>query len=326
MGPIVPSSMLEAKALAAVVDRIDGIQAQVDRMAAYIGSYATAASVLITILAVIITVALGLSAYFGFAVTRNNRLGRALRTSIDELDRKRQELEAIYDDRIAQLETQIGNYHDGLMSEVVARSGLMRELVAGELSYRRSDYHAALDHFGRVHELEPSNAEATYYLGRTLTNLDKLDEAITVFERLLATEPGDVRAMRGLALALRFRNADRARDVASAALALASIPADVRHDLHNEFALLLRDYGEHEKALLQHQAALVVRPGDTATEYFIGVAELLCGRLERGKARLKIARERARIELEDRALRPLWAAVIAWSAAFVQEDAGEADR
>jgi tetratricopeptide (TPR) repeat protein len=302
------------------------MQGQIDGLVSYVGSYASAASVLITILSVIIAVALGLSAYFGFAVTRNNRLARALRTSINDLDQKRQELEAAYSSRIDELEARIGSYHEGLMSEVVARSGLMRELVAGELCYRRSDYRAALEHFSRVNELEPSNTEAAYYLGRTLTNLDKLDEAVAVFERLLGFQPNDARTMRGLALALRFSNADRALEVANSALALTSVPAGVRHDLHNELALLLRDSGKHEDALRHHLSALVVRPGDTATEYFIGVAELLCGRTERGKRRLIIARERAKIELEDRTLRPLWATVIAWSAAFLQDDTLEANQ
>ena len=110
--------------LVVVAHRVDDMQTQVDRMAAYIGSYATAASVLVTILAVLITVALGLSAYFAFAVTRNNRLAKSLRSSITELERKREELEASYNARIAELETRIGGFREGLLAEVVARSGL----------------------------------------------------------------------------------------------------------------------------------------------------------------------------------------------------------
>ncbi len=306
--------------LAAATQHIDAMQAQVDRLAAYIGSYATAASVLITILALIITIALAVSTYFAFAVSRNNRLAKALTSSIDDLDNKRRELEVAFNIRIEQLEKRIGSYHQGLMGEVIARSGLMRELIAGELCYRRSDYIGALDHFSRVHGIEPENVDAAYFLGRTLTNLNKLDDAISVYDELLLSDPQNVKASRGLALALRFKDPKRARRVALSALAHSNIPPEIAHDINNEYALILRDSDEYQAALRHHVTALSFKPGDTATEYFIGIAEMLCQRTDRGRSRLMSARERARIELDDRTLRPLWAAVIGWSAAFVEGD------
>jgi tetratricopeptide (TPR) repeat protein len=314
--PLVPTVPLN--------DRLQMMQGELDRMFAYLQTYANAASALLAVLAILIGIALVVASYFMFSANRNSRVARALRDEVAEMGHRRTELQRIFEDKVAQLETRLTSYENELRQEIVARSGMMRDLVAGELCYRQSDYGGAVEHYGSVREREPTNEEASYYLGRALTNLNRIDDAVRLLEEQINANPNNARAQRGLALALRFRNPRRAREVAHAALRMPSVPSGVAHDLHNEYALLLRDNGQFEEGLEQHMAALALKPADTVTEYFVAVAEMLCNRIPRGRSRFLSVRERARIELEDRKIRPLWAGVILWSAAFAsgeEEDA-----
>jgi len=92
---------------------------------------------------------------------RNSRVAKALRDEVAEMGHRRTELQGIFEDKVAQLETRLTSYEDELRQEIVARSGMMRDLVAGELCYRQSDYGGAVEHYSSVREREPTNEEAS---------------------------------------------------------------------------------------------------------------------------------------------------------------------
>lgn len=68
----------------------------------------------------------------------------------------------------------------------------------GLLKYSDQDYEGALEAFSRAVALVPDYANAKYYLGLTLDRLDRSDEAITQFEDLLKTNPGNSDVIRVL--------------------------------------------------------------------------------------------------------------------------------
>lgn len=101
---------------------------------------------------------------------------------------------------LAQLEVQAGNTAGAIASvERLAvlmpnNPGLYFEL--GLLKHSNKDYHGAVEALNLALASAPDYANAKYYLGLTLVQLGRLDEAQTQFEALLLTNPdsGEVRA------------------------------------------------------------------------------------------------------------------------------------
>jgi tetratricopeptide (TPR) repeat protein len=296
-----------------LANQTESLQNQIDQLSALVNNSFQSSAVLLTILGIIITIGIASLAIVGYITDRNRKAADSLRGDVESVNQSRLDLE---------IEDRLQSYENGLRQEVIALSGLMRELVAGELCYDRSDYEGALEHYSKVWAADHGNEEAGYYIGRSLTNLNRVDDAERIFKTLLDDNPNNFRAQRGLALALRFNDRDRARNIALSAIGMRDISVDILHDLQNEYALLLRDNGQYPDCLMHHEAAYRLKR-DTVTEYFIGLSEMLCGQ-DRGKRRIIAACEHATIDLADRTIRPLWHAVIQWSAAVLlgkEEDA-----
>src|SRR4051794_39719119 len=81
----------------AITNRIDALQAQLDRLVIYGATYAAAASVLIALLAILIAVALGVATYFAFSANRNSRVARSLRAQVTSVEQNSDSLQRLFD-------------------------------------------------------------------------------------------------------------------------------------------------------------------------------------------------------------------------------------
>ena len=78
------------------------------------------------------------------------------------------------------------------------------------------DYSDADKWFTKSVELDPQNASALYYLGRTKYNENFFDQAVTAFTRCLKLEPNDVRAQDNLGLSYQGLGSPKRRKALSA--------------------------------------------------------------------------------------------------------------
>jgi tetratricopeptide (TPR) repeat protein len=117
--------------------------------------------------------------------------------------------------------------------------------LIGHLSRLTSDLTAAARWFSDVVHARPDDVAALVWLGTTYLDLDRPDEAATLFERALAEQPGLVSARGGLGrAALARRDYTAAVEHLTAALALDSRASM----LHYPLAMAYRGLGDTARA------------------------------------------------------------------------------
>jgi len=171
----------------------------------------------------------------------------------------------------------------------------------GVVRMRQRQYADAAAHFRRAVELSPYHAAARYQLGRLLRQEGKLEEAVTQFEHLLRSTPGDVRAghERGpenptvhkqlgnlLAKLGRPRQA-----VPHLRAALFSDPQSAESQFNLGKALC--DMGEYDEGIGHYRRTLEIDPESAATHNNWGIALCSQHRFEEGA---KHFREAVRID------------------------------
>lgn len=315
-----------AEADPALLQRIAEVQNRLDHFIALFSAIGTWAGFGLATITLITGSFIGLAGYFGWREVRSAR--KAYR-SLGELTARNKAAAEILETRIKQDESRITSelaivqgrlveYEENLRKRVDDRIRVVRDLIAGELCYRNSDFEGALKHFSDANSKDPTDREVSYYLGRTLTYRNEVQKAVEVFENLL--NESDPRPLRGLALALRFHNPRRALEYLDQAVKLAASDRTLYSKLENERGLIFRDLEEYEHALACHRAALSHVRYDTVSTYFVGIAELLCHRDSNGRQSIERAAANAMADRSAGEIKPIWAAVIAWSAAFVREN------
>jgi tetratricopeptide (TPR) repeat protein len=163
------------------------------------------------------------------------------------------------------------------------------EVVASDYVLLK-DYTDADKWFSKSVEMNPANLSALYYLGRTKYNENRFDEAISVFERCLKTDPSNVKYEDNLGLS--YQGLGRS-DEADAAYR-AAIDWDRRASAHNsgpylDLGSLLVDSGHAPDAVPYLVEAARISPDDLRVHTQLGKAYLHSDQLEKAQAELEEA-------------------------------------
>ncbi len=109
----------------------------------------------------------------------------------------------------------------------------------------------------------------------------RLNEALSICERLRAAEPRNVTVLHLLA-ATTFRLGDPAAGAAMMAEAIGLDPSNA--EAHKNLGLMLRDQGRHEEAAASYRRAIALQPSYADAHFHLGVALRELGRLEEAAA------------------------------------------
>lgn len=276
--------------------------------------YLTGLGVGVAIVGIMITILGTLASVAGIAGWRSaRRLTVQLRDQTDVHARKVADFSTEMEQRFALLQQDLSRERSDRQAEFEQAVRFTREVVGGEICYRTSDFNGAVDHYRSAAKLRPDDSEINYYLARALTYVGSPAEAIAILRNEVNQDPTNARAIRGLALALRFDAADEALEKLDEAARLVGANNQLAGKIENERGLVFRDRGEHERALKCHQSARRLHPYDPITDYFIGIAHLLLGNQGDGFAAMKAAAGIAPYELSNQRIKPLWSNLIVWS-------------
>jgi tetratricopeptide (TPR) repeat protein len=167
------------------------------------------------------------------------------------------------------------------------------ETSLGYLELARKDAKAALPHFDRAIDLNPTHDDVAAFLGRAqaLQALNRDADALAAFEAALAADPSQTELARRVEV-LKFRGVEqglaRARDAARSGrldeaaqaytTAIASSPDSAF--LYRELAAVERQKGDHAASLEHFQKAAALDPGESKTLAQIGELLEASGDLE----------------------------------------------
>ena len=217
-----------------------------------------------------------------------------------------------------------------LAEDAVAAAGGLADLpwyhaYAGQLAFDLGDHETAVDHFERALEVSPALTVAQEGLARTLTALDRIDEAIELYQQATAAGPdphlhallGDLYLIQGDPQAaeeqylvvesigaryvptsdaydrdIALFHADRERDLAEA-LRLAEGDLGVRQDpyAYDTYAWALYRNGRFDEARTASDEALMLGTPDAGFWYHAGLISLALGDEDRAAGELGRALE-----------------------------------
>lgn len=305
---------------AASVPNVDimTINQKVDFFANILSTIGTWAGAGLASLAVILTIAFAIAAFFGFAESKRIRhvtdklaqdLSNVAKTR-DELTAEKDAMNSNIASALNQIRTDLERFKSDLSNDVSRKLSIARLIVSGEIYYNLGDFDGANDSYLEASQKDPENNEILYYLGRTYTYLNKIALAETHFRTLIGRAPGDPNWFRGLSLAMRFQRPQEALDHLDTAIGLAVNDKNLLIKLYNEKALVYRDLGEYQNCLDFHLRAESLDRKNTLTIYFIGIAKLLIGNWADGANYLERAAANTDSDLEAKEIKPIWANVI----------------
>jgi Flp pilus assembly protein TadD len=120
---------------------------------------------------------------------------------------------------------------------------------------------------------DPQNLDALYHEGAAYYAMSRCMDAIAVYKVALTVDPKSAEAQTGIGRCLLRRNAAQAELAFTAAVQDDPDSADALNDLG-----IARDLqGNHAGAVQPYQQALILKPGDTATEVNLGMSLALAG-------------------------------------------------
>jgi Flp pilus assembly protein TadD len=120
---------------------------------------------------------------------------------------------------------------------------------------------------------DPNNLDALYHEGAAYYALNRCMDAIAVYKVALTVDPKSAEAETGIGRCLLRRNAAQAELAFTAAVQDDPDNADALNDLG-----IARDLqGNHAGAVQPYQQALILKPGDIATEVNLGMSLALAG-------------------------------------------------
>lgn len=164
--------------------------------------------------------------------------------------------------------------------------------IAGMDEFMLGHPREAISALRRATELNPSDPDAFYYLGRLLFSADDAKAALAMFQKVLELDPASVRGHNHLGQTLealgRSEDAERAY--------LDAIEADAAKPEHSEWpfynlGLLYLNSGRSQRAVLYFQQALTRKPG------------MLEAKIKLAAAFVKLHREAEATTLLEEALR-----------------------
>ena len=150
-------------------------------------------------------------------------------------------------------------------------------IALADLSMLLDNHYQAIGLVESALESDPDNALYLCMLGMALHEEQRIEEAKQAYERALAAEPGEYRALNGLGI-IHLRRGDfaKARELLEKAVALKPSSGEARMNL----AQALIEFDEHDAALKHAEKALKLSPKNLNAQYTYGVVLAQLGRVE----------------------------------------------
>jgi tetratricopeptide (TPR) repeat protein len=141
-----------------------------------------------------------------------------------------------------------------------------------------NDYTSAARYLEQSLQMNPSDLEARYHLGRVRYQQNQFDAAIAAFEEVLRQDPTNGKAEDNLGLCLEAKN----RTEAALAAYQKAIELDKVATVHNEqpylnLGKLLNTLDRAQEAILLLSEALAIAPQSPVAEYELGRSQFLLG-------------------------------------------------
>ena len=141
-----------------------------------------------------------------------------------------------------------------------------------------------MSHFLSALTFDPDNSIVHFQLGCALMHLERFDDAMVSFRRILELEPDHHRAQERMGSALQSLGAhDEAIRHYRRALELEPDYVKAHVNLGNIYDSL----GKRTEAIDHYHRALRVEPGDALTHYRIGLTMIVTGRVEEGISHIR---------------------------------------
>jgi tetratricopeptide (TPR) repeat protein len=149
------------------------------------------------------------------------------------------------------------------------------------------DYTDAIKWLKRSVELQPTNKDAWYYLGRAYYSKAQLPEARTAFEKVLELHPKDTKSQTNLGLILETNGqADAAIEAYRTAIAWEEKGAERSEQPYANLGSLLLEQGRAQEALAFLEKAAAMAPRNAFCHLKLGIAYRQLGRLEESEGQL----------------------------------------
>ena len=150
------------------------------------------------------------------------------------------------------------------------------QLAAGFIKMRNDDHADAIPHFEQAVSLKPYEEVAQYNLGAAYYNLEDYTNAIRVFESLTDARESTMRnTLRFLAESYdKTSNPERAQVIRTQlAERFPDEAGDIEYSSHISSGLSFQKQGDHKNAIESFKKALTIRPNDSTTLNYLGIAQ-----------------------------------------------------
>ncbi len=218
---------------------------------------------------------------------------------------------------VQQLETAIADKFRTIADDFAKESQLFIEASynynTATAAYDQGENQKAIEYYGRAAALQPNNTHLYSRIGRAYTNLGNSDAAIASFNKVIAVDPHNAEALRGLATAYRYVDLDRALEYAEQASA--ANPRD--SESLDYLGLLYRDKLRISDAIDSHLKARAIKQRPE-TDFFLGLLYAHQSDLERSLLMMHSAFISLRDAQASDKIRPLWAGIIRCGKALVE--------
>jgi tetratricopeptide (TPR) repeat protein len=149
------------------------------------------------------------------------------------------------------------------------------------------DYTDAIKWLKKSAELQPTNKDAWYYLGRAYYSKAQLPEARAAFEKVLELHPQDTKAQTNIGLILETGGqTDAAIDAFRTAIAWQEKGAEASEQSYANLGSLLVEQGRTEEGLAALEKAVAMAPRNAFCHLKLGIAYRQLGRLENSEEQL----------------------------------------
>ena len=206
---------------------------------------------------------------------RNGAKGDAF----DRLEKRLRPVERAQEPPKAQLQSLINLYTQGQYQEALTKAlQLLKEFpnsinlynVIGGANHSLDKLEQAIESYTKVISLKPDYAEAHYNMGNALQKQGKLEEAIEAYKKALSTKPDYADAYSNMGIALQKQG--KLEEAIEAYTNALSIKPDYVK-AHNNMGFVLQEQGKLEEAIEAYKKALSTKP-DYADAYN-NITELL---------------------------------------------------
>jgi len=150
-----------------------------------------------------------------------------------------------------------------------------------------NDYSDAIKWLKKSVELQATNKDAWYYLGRAYYSKAQLPEARTAFEKVLELHPQDTKAETNIGLVLEDSGqTNAAAEAYRKAIEWQEKGADASEQPYANLGSLLLDQGRAQEGVVPLEKAVAMAPRSAFCHLKLGIAYRQLGRLEESEGQL----------------------------------------